>query len=80
MKQLLLITISTLIFAQDQLIEGLERGSAVHKKEACSIAKEEARKKYDVQDMNVGCNCEKSDSRLWMCFVKFKYLPKAKEE
>ena len=74
MKKLLLITISTFLLAGSALQDGLERGSAPFQRDACKIAKQEARDNYDVKDIDVGCNCEKSDSREWMCFVKFKYL------
>ena len=76
MKKLLLLILSTFIFADSNLIDGLERGSSLYKRDACNIAKEEARKNYNVQDMNVGCNCEKSDAREWMCFVRFKHIQK----
>ncbi len=74
MKTLILLTITTFLFAESTLLDGLERASAQHKREACQMAKKIARENYNVQDMNVGCNCEKSDAREWMCFVRFKYI------
>lgn len=80
MKKILLIAISTILFAQtdvnNKLVDGLERASAPYQRDACKMAKAEARKNYDVKDINVGCTCEKSDAREWMCFVRFKHLPK----
>lgn len=76
MKKLLLIMLSTVLFADSPLLDGLERGNSPYKRDACKMAKAEARKNYNVVDINVGCSCEKSDAREWMCFVKFKYLPK----
>lgn len=80
MKKLLLIAISTLLLADSALLDGLERASHEYKREACNMAKAEAKKNYDVKDMNVGCSCEKNDSREWMCFVRFKYLPEEAQE
>ncbi len=74
MKTLILLTITTILFAQSTLVDGLERASAKHKREACLMAKQIARENYNVEDMNVGCNCERSDAREWMCFVRFKYI------
>jgi len=65
---------STLLLAQGTIIDGLERGEAEIKRDACKAAKESAKKNYDVRDINVGCNCEISDSRQWMCFVRFKHF------
>ncbi|MBU1990108.1 hypothetical protein KJ691_05110 [bacterium] len=76
MKKLILLTLSTLLFAQTALIQGLERGSNIEKRDACALAKKTAKENYDVKDIDVGCLCEKSDSREWMCFVHFMYLPK----
>jgi hypothetical protein len=80
MKKLLLLTLTTFLFAQSPLLDGLERGLAEEQRDACALAKAEARNKYDVKDMDVGCLCEKSDSREWRCFVKFQYLPKERHE
>lgn len=80
MVKLILLIISTVILANEQLFDGLERASSQYKREACQMAKDSAKKNYNVQDMNVGCNCEKSDAREWMCFVRFKYLKDSKQE
>ncbi|WP_373001684.1 hypothetical protein [Sulfurimonas sp.] len=76
MKILILSIIATFLLADSKLIDGLERASAEHKRDACALAKKEAKKNYDVKEMNAGCNCEISDAREWMCFVKFKHLSK----
>ncbi|MDD2791043.1 MAG: hypothetical protein PHU40_10320 [Sulfurimonas sp.] len=78
MKTLLLLTITTFLFAQTPLSEGIERAFALDKNDSCDMAKAQAKAKYDVKDMDVGCLCEKSDSREWSCIARFKYLPKEK--
>jgi hypothetical protein len=78
MKKLLLITLSTFLFSDALLIGGIESASAKEKAEACESAKTQAKENYNVQDMNVGCTCEKSDAKEWMCFVRFEYLAKEK--
>ncbi len=74
MKQLILLTIASILFGESNLLSGLERASDQHKREACQKAKALARENYKIQDINVGCNCEKSDAREWMCFVRFTYI------
>ncbi|MDD2906279.1 MAG: hypothetical protein PHH41_09255 [Sulfurimonas sp.] len=76
MKTLFLLTITTFLFAQEPLQEGIERAFALEKNDSCDKAKKEAKAKYDVKDMDVGCLCEKSDSREWSCIARFLYLPK----
>jgi hypothetical protein len=77
MKKLILIVVSTFLLADSTLVDGLERGSSRYKSDSCDIAKAKAKENYDIKEMDVGCVCEKSDSKEWMCFIKFKYLPKA---
>lgn len=75
MKKLLLLILATFLWAQSPLAKGLERASAQYQSDACKMAKTIAKEKYDVKDIDVECVCEKSDSREWMCFVRFEYLP-----
>ncbi|NCO00221.1 MAG: hypothetical protein GW906_00105 [Epsilonproteobacteria bacterium] len=76
MKAILFLSLCTFLLGDSALIDGLERASHRYKRDACEMAKTMARKNYDVKEMNVGCNCEKSDNKEWMCFVRFKYSPK----
>lgn len=80
MKKLILLTLATFLFAQSGLVEGLERASDKYKYDACKMAKTIAKANYDVKDIDAECICEKSDAKEWMCFVKFQYLPKEKNE
>lgn len=66
---------TTFVLAEPLLIDGLERASARYKKDACKLAKSKATNNYNVQKMNVGCSCEISDNRDWMCFIGFKHIP-----
>lgn len=78
MKTLILLLIATLSFAVQAPIQGLERASAPQKRDACQLAKEQARQNDNVVDINVGCTCEKSSPYLWICFVGFEYIPQEK--
>lgn len=80
MKKLLLLTITTFLFAQTPFLNGLQRAYAEEQRDACALAKSEAREKYNVQSMDVGCLCEKSDSKEWTCVAKFTYLLKPTEK
>jgi hypothetical protein len=77
MKKLLLITLLPLFTLADaNLTHELERGIAKDKREACRIAKNQAKENYKVVELNVGCSCEKTDGRDWLCFVGFSSLGK----
>jgi len=75
MKKLLLITIIPILtLADSNLTQELERGIAKDKREACKIAKTNAKQNYKVVNLNAGCSCEKTDGRDWLCFVGFSSL------
>ncbi|MBU1657661.1 hypothetical protein KKG72_01235 [bacterium] len=80
MKKLILMTLSTFLLAENVVVDGLERAMAQYKRDACEKAKSRAKENYDVKDINAECTCEKSDSREWMCFVRFKHLPKTSDK
>jgi hypothetical protein len=74
MKTLLFLIISTFLSAETIVVqEGLERAIARYKSDACSMAKAQARKKYEVVDMDPGCRCERTDAREWQCDIEFTY-------
>jgi len=76
MKTLLLLLITSALFAQEEATQGLERALMPQKRDACIEAKRKAKENYNIIDMNVGCTCEKSDDRRWNCFVIFTHIPK----
>ena len=78
MKTLLLTFITTLLFAQQEPIQGLERALMPQKRDACIQAKKQANENYNIVDINVGCTCEKSDDGRWNCFVIFYHKGKKK--
>ncbi|MEA1917206.1 MAG: hypothetical protein U9N42_06720 [Campylobacterota bacterium] len=57
---------------------GIEDGYAKYKSDACDRAKEQAYEKHNILNMDVGCSCEKDDSRQWMCVVKYEYVKSKK--
>ena len=80
MKKLLLLTLTTFLCAQTPLLSSPQRANPPEQRDACALAKSLAKEKYNVQSMDVGCRCEKSDAKDWSCVVKFQYLPQTTEK
>lgn len=80
MRALLLFFISLSLWGEAHPTEGLERAVGRYKHDVCDEAKRLAKERYEIVDMDVGCICEMTDSREWICFSKFIYSSKKIKE
>ena len=75
MRRFLLLTGMAALGADAQLNKDIEIAIDRYEQNACSAAKEQARKNYVVEEMTQ-CTCEMTDEREWQCFVRFTYTAK----
>ena len=68
------------LWAGDQIQKSYERAIARYERDACDMAKQQARERYDVVEMDPGCRCEITDGREWLCDVGFTCRVKEKEK
>lgn len=55
--------------------EGFERGIERYQRDACDIARKNAKAKYAIVEMDAGCRCERGDDHNWHCDIGFTYRP-----
>jgi hypothetical protein len=76
MKLLLLSIIALMLRAEGEVKEGFARSQHQYRSDACTAAKQQARARYAIVEMDPGCRCEKGDDRQWQCDVGFTYRTK----